>query len=725
MLGFQRLAGAVLWSVLILVRWCHGQFIVSPAQWWLDTVVTTAEESTKTAVREVFAVSTRIINGVATWLVALFLDRDFYNRTRRGEERRRTRAWQAFWAHSSKVGTLNAVIEQEGYIPASPPTPNKNSMPKRKGDPSLRRSGSELFNRPAGFAVAERAERRGLAESVRLSIEISIETVFSTFRSMVSRLLMLQYGEQQHPHRMLSSHSSHKSHFLSRSDSKGSNKGGVGADAILMPPVYDEVTPSSRKHHTRSSAPLSFRRKTRSFGSWEELSVWTASDAILHCGYPLEEHIVTTADGYVLTMQRLPRKESRDVVFFQHGVLDTSLGWVANGPQGSQAFAAFDRGADVWLGNSRANPPRAHTDPQRSGAAYWCFSINELGMEDVAAMIHRIHTVKCVELGDLAFTTHGHDSSAAFRSQLEEDRAVISLRRPSPEVNSKHYHHQRSGSDSAVASMHRISVAIENAFGDDDELVDGQNDEGRSQQNPQKLREPKEKLFGAGGSPTKLERAEKRGNLLRQRSLGSLSFLLRLFNDNKQETKTNKPLPPLHPDASQMLDRKLYPNTQNGSAESIKAIPAVVPPLPLASVLRPRCESAQSGGSEDSQGLMPDRMSVRGRETACEDNQPGHETMSGIPESSMGRYNLRAVGHSLGGASLLIYAVMCQKLGKPHHISRLVLLTPAGFHRQYPIVAGPFLYLLPLVMKLLRMIRPGVVSVRLVFNKTVNMTNET
>jgi hypothetical protein len=43
-----------------------------------------------------------------------------------------------------------------------------------------------------------------------------------------------------------------------------------------------------------------------------------------------------------------------------HGILDTSMGWVSNGVTGSQAFAAFDQGFDVWLGNSRANPPRVH-----------------------------------------------------------------------------------------------------------------------------------------------------------------------------------------------------------------------------------------------------------------------------------------------------------------------------------------------------------------------------
>ncbi len=48
------------------------------------------------------------------------------------------------------------------------------------------------------------------------------------------------------------------------------------------------------------------------------------------------------------------------MVFFMHGILDTSMGWVANGT-GSHAFAAYDQGMDVWLGSSRANPPREHT----------------------------------------------------------------------------------------------------------------------------------------------------------------------------------------------------------------------------------------------------------------------------------------------------------------------------------------------------------------------------
>lgn len=75
------------------------------------------------------------------------------------------------------------------------------------------------------------------------------------------------------------------------------------------------------------------------------------------------------------------------MVFFMHGILDTSLGWVSNGVLGSQAFAAWDSGHDVWLGNSRSNPPRAHVSPHKQGAYYWRYTMNELGAEDIAAQV--------------------------------------------------------------------------------------------------------------------------------------------------------------------------------------------------------------------------------------------------------------------------------------------------------------------------------------------------
>ncbi|DBB06489.1 TPA: hypothetical protein ACH3X1_012041 [Trebouxia sp. C0004] len=83
----------------------------------------------------------------------------------------------------------------------------------------------------------------------------------------------------------------------------------------------------------------------------------------------------------------------------------------------------------------------------------------------------------------------------------------------------------------------------------------------------------------------------------------------------------------------------------------------------------------------------------------------GHQHGSGGQQEP---YRLRAVGHSLGGASLLIYAVTRSMKSKPTHLSRLILLTPAGFQQNYPKAAAPFLWVLPPLVWALHWIRPGV-----------------
>ena len=47
------------------------------------------------------------------------------------------------------------------------------------------------------------------------------------------------------------------------------------------------------------------------------------------------------------------------------------------------------------------------------------------------------------------------------------------------------------------------------------------------------------------------------------------------------------------------------------------------------------------------------------------------------------------MGHSLGGASLLIYVVMRRRARRAHRLYRLILLTPAGFLATYPLVRWP------------------------------------
>ncbi|CAH2042975.1 unnamed protein product [Thlaspi arvense] len=72
--------------------------------------------------------------------------------------------------------------------------------------------------------------------------------------------------------------------------------------------------------------------------------------------------------------------------------------WVSNGVVGSPAFAAFDQGYDVFLGNFRGLVSREHIDKNISSKQYWHYSINEHGTEDIPAMIEKIHEVKTSEL---------------------------------------------------------------------------------------------------------------------------------------------------------------------------------------------------------------------------------------------------------------------------------------------------------------------------------------
>ncbi|ESW32353.1 hypothetical protein PHAVU_002G315000 [Phaseolus vulgaris] len=89
---------------------------------------------------------------------------------------------------------------------------------------------------------------------------------------------------------------------------------------------------------------------------------------------------------------------ARKAVYLQHGIFDSSMGWVSNGVVGSPAFAAFDQGYDVFLGNIRGLVSREHVKKNISSREYWKYSINEYGTEDIPALIEKIHQVKTAEL---------------------------------------------------------------------------------------------------------------------------------------------------------------------------------------------------------------------------------------------------------------------------------------------------------------------------------------
>jgi len=106
---------------------------------------------------------------------------------------------------------------------------------------------------------------------------------------------------------------------------------------------------------------------------------------------------VTTDDGYILNLERIPGKlDEKDsgekpVVLLMHGFSNDHMFWVENLPQQAQAFVLAEAGYDVWLGDNRGNRwSDKHVHMNRSQKEYWNFSWEEMGTKDVPAFISKI-----------------------------------------------------------------------------------------------------------------------------------------------------------------------------------------------------------------------------------------------------------------------------------------------------------------------------------------------
>ena len=74
-------------------------------------------------------------------------------------------------------------------------------------------------------------------------------------------------------------------------------------------------------------------------------------ELIKYWGYPVEEHFVTTEDGYILGMHRIPygkggpsANSSRIPAFLAHGLESSSSQWVFGPPEKSLGFILADAG---------------------------------------------------------------------------------------------------------------------------------------------------------------------------------------------------------------------------------------------------------------------------------------------------------------------------------------------------------------------------------------------
>ncbi|KAK0183446.1 hypothetical protein PV327_001488 [Microctonus hyperodae] len=134
-------------------------------------------------------------------------------------------------------------------------------------------------------------------------------------------------------------------------------------------------------------------------------------DMISRDGYPAEAHIVTTEDGYLLSLHRIPGGVDSQAVFLQHGLLGSSADWVISGRGKALAYLLYDSGYDVWLGNARGNTySRAHTHWSIDDAKFWNFSFHEMGVHDLTAVIPYVTKLKqdkLIYIGHSMGTTMG------------------------------------------------------------------------------------------------------------------------------------------------------------------------------------------------------------------------------------------------------------------------------------------------------------------------------
>ncbi|XP_063387982.1 gastric triacylglycerol lipase-like isoform X3 [Cydia fagiglandana] len=121
----------------------------------------------------------------------------------------------------------------------------------------------------------------------------------------------------------------------------------------------------------------------------------TFPQLVANNGYKAETHTVTTEDGYILTLFRIPRGRKcrgpirQPPVLIMHGFLESADCFIDGDPNAVLGYLIPDECYDTWFGSYRGTfYSRAHVklnpDTDRK---FWQFSTDEMGMYDVPAFI--------------------------------------------------------------------------------------------------------------------------------------------------------------------------------------------------------------------------------------------------------------------------------------------------------------------------------------------------
>ncbi|KAK5459675.1 cholesterol esterase [Exophiala xenobiotica] len=170
----------------------------------------------------------------------------------------------------------------------------------------------------------------------------------------------------------------------------------------LPQPIIRFCYHTSKKLFNRLSSPKS--KQARSDRKSRHHEIATCADFTELCalfGYYAEEHVVQTADGYLLGVHRLPFRKGEEhsghavnagsdslrkpVVYLHHGLLMNSEVWVCiTEEERCLPFTLASHGYDVWLGNNRGNKySKKSTRCSPTSTKFWDFSIEEFAFHDI------------------------------------------------------------------------------------------------------------------------------------------------------------------------------------------------------------------------------------------------------------------------------------------------------------------------------------------------------
>ncbi|XP_050514665.1 uncharacterized protein LOC114329267 isoform X1 [Diabrotica virgifera virgifera] len=162
--------------------------------------------------------------------------------------------------------------------------------------------------------------------------------------------------------------------------------------------------------------------------------------------YPIENHWITTEDGYVLQHHRISgrnqshstSKSQKPAVLLMHGLGGSSIDWVLWGPEKGLGLVLADAGYDVWLGNNRGNlwsrsHKRLNPDIDEDGEEFWDYSFEKCGYYDLPATIDYIlQTTGEQKLFYVGFSqgTSQFFAMAALRPEYNDKIALMSAMAP-------------------------------------------------------------------------------------------------------------------------------------------------------------------------------------------------------------------------------------------------------------------------------------------------------